>query len=174
MSEIVTVVAKPTGDDEDPDLVRLAAVPRIQPLLSDSVDSTSSGFNWFGSAKKTEAAFVLDSRPLETILVTLRSHAETAAKSVNDQQRIISERLAKIDRRAGEVAAEVSAKNKQTKARNEVAERVASIEYAAVNTRVMLDDILASIAKFDALLLPHERLNHPENILRNNRQKTSS
>ncbi|KAI9347389.1 hypothetical protein BDR26DRAFT_1004989 [Obelidium mucronatum] len=171
MSQIVTVVARTSTSDKDPDLERLAAVPRIQPLISGSVDSASSSSSawtdlFFASKPKADTSFALSPAPLTDILISLRGHSKAVTHNVGETQRKIGDRIVSTDEFCTSTIATLQARVAQAKGRRDVVNRVAAIQDAAVNTRLMLDDIMLSIKNLEPFLLPNERLDSPENIAR--------
>ncbi|ORY29918.1 hypothetical protein BCR33DRAFT_724539, partial [Rhizoclosmatium globosum] len=167
---IVTVNEATTNTDEDPDLVRIAAIQRTLPLISpaDLNPSQTSFFDifTFNPKPKTDSEFAIDPKPLSNILVDVRKHYSNVTKNVVDTQKQIGDRVKETDEFAADLITTLSTRINQAKGRLDVVNRVASIQDAAINSRTMLDDIMLSIANLDPFLLPNERLDSPENLTR--------
>ncbi|KAJ3227994.1 hypothetical protein HDU81_006382 [Chytriomyces hyalinus] len=171
---IVQVATKKQTADQDKDLERLAAVPRITPLTKGSLNSAETAnsswtdyFSFSSSAPVKELGkdpHRISHAPIENILVQFRNHAKTVAGNVAQTQSKIGERIISTDEHCSRLITTVSTRVSQAKSRMDSINKAATVRKCAETTRNLLDDILRSIVELDPYLLPNERLDSSENM----------
>ncbi|KAJ3407241.1 hypothetical protein HDU80_009272 [Chytriomyces hyalinus] len=172
---IVQVATKKQSVDQDKDLERLAAVPRISPLTKgslNSADTANSSWTDYFSAFSSSAPVKelgkdphrISHAPIENILVQFRNHAKTVAGNVAQTQSKIGERIISTDEHCSRLITTVSTRVSQAKSRMDSINKAATVRKCAETTRNLLDDILRSIVELDPFLLPNERLDSSENM----------
>ncbi|KAI8829982.1 hypothetical protein BJ741DRAFT_621336 [Chytriomyces cf. hyalinus JEL632] len=172
---IVQVATKKQSVDQDKDLERLAAVPRISPLAKgslNSADTANSSWTDYFSAFSSSAPVKelgkdphrISHAPIENILVQFRNHAKTVAGNVAQTQSKIGERIISTDEHCSRLITTVSTRVSQAKSRMDSINKAATVRKCAETTRHLLDDILRSIVELDPFLLPSERLDSSENM----------
>ncbi|KAJ3118388.1 Vacuolar protein-sorting-associated protein 28 [Physocladia obscura] len=178
-NKIVTVVQNTTKKDaqEDPLLVRLAAVPRIKPLIKDSVphspsSSSAGASSWFffnnnpQSQQSPQIGYSISPEPIEALLTRLKSHTRNVAARVAATQKHIDARIVGTDQYCTQIVSTVSTRLAQARARSSTVAQVATIASISSETNTLIKSLVRTIATLDPYLTPNERLDSAENIER--------
>ncbi|KAJ3102713.1 hypothetical protein HDU97_000326 [Phlyctochytrium planicorne] len=164
---IVTVVAAQSNDEDPKDMQFLYKIPRFEPLLKSSIDTS---FNWSTlftpptySSKRRDAPHTLDPIPFEGILQRIRKHSKTCIDAVLTDQKLLIERVNSMDEYCAKLANTMSGRVYQAKPHVDALTKLSSITKSAETTKSLLIGIVKALDKLDAFLAPGERLDNLEN-----------